>query len=86
MPGGTRAPSPRRSQQSATPSRGPLRRFVWGMEVLRDGTELHLASFGLADAELRLDGADDPAFLALKAEYADVLGGAPPWLPPGARH
>jgi len=57
-------------------------RFLGGMEVLRDGTELHLASFGLADAELRLEGADDPAFAALKAEYADVLGGAPPGLPP----
>jgi hypothetical protein len=52
------------------------------MEVLRDGTELHLASFCLADAELRLDGVDDPAFAALKAKYADVLGGAPPGLPP----
>ncbi len=36
------------------------------MEVLKDGTELHLASFFLADAELRLVGADDPAFAALK--------------------
>jgi hypothetical protein len=63
-------------------------RFVGGMEVLRDGTELHLASFCMVDAELRLEGADDPAFAALKAEYADVLGGAPPGLPPrhGARH
>ena len=57
-------------------------RFAGGMEVLRDGTELHLASFCLADAELRLDGVDDPAFAALKAKYADVLGGAPPGLPP----
>ena len=57
-------------------------RFVGGVEVLRDGTELHLASFRLADAELRLEGSDDPAFAALKAEYADVLGGAPPGLPP----
>jgi hypothetical protein len=56
--------------------------FVGGVEVLRDGTELHLASFCLADAELRLEGADDPAFATLKAEYADVLGGAPPGLPP----
>jgi len=36
----------------------------------------------LTDAELRLEGRDDPAFTALKAEYADVLGGAPPGLPP----
>ena len=35
------------------------------MEVLKDGTVLHLASFCLADAELRLEGADDPAFAAL---------------------
>ncbi len=42
------------------------------MEVLKDGTELHLASFCLADAELRLAGADDPAFAALKVKYADV--------------
>ena len=57
-------------------------RFAGGMEVLRDGTELHLASFCLADAELRLDGVDDPAFADLKTKYADVLGGAPPGLPP----
>ena len=36
----------------------------------------------MADAELSLTGGDDPAFSALKAEYADVLGGAPPGLPP----
>ena len=57
-------------------------RFAGGVEVLRDGTELYLASFGLADAELRLEGVDDPSFAALKTEYADVLGGAPPGLPP----
>ena len=57
-------------------------RFAGGMEVLQDGTELHLASFCLGDAELRLDGVDDPAFADLKAKYADVLGGAPPGLPP----
>ena len=57
-------------------------RFIDGMELLHDGTELHLASFCLADVELRLSGADDPAFTTLKAEYADVLGGAPPGLPP----
>ena len=57
----------------------------------KDGTDLHLASFCLAgpgDAELRLTGADDPAFkfTALKAQYADVrdvLGGTPPGMPPG---
>ncbi len=52
------------------------------MEVLKDGTELHLASFSLADAELSLEGADDVAFTVLKAEYADVLGGAPPGMQP----
>ena len=57
-------------------------RFADGMEVLKDGTELHLASFCLADAELRLEGADDVAFAALKVEYADVLGGAPAGMPP----
>ena len=57
-------------------------RFADGVETLRDGTELHLASFGPADAELRLEGVDDPAFAALKAEYADVLGEIPPGLPP----
>jgi hypothetical protein len=31
------------------------------MAVIRDGTKLHLAPFRLADAELLLDGADDPA-------------------------
>ena len=58
-------------------------RFADGVEVLTDGTVLHLASFCLADAELRLEGADDPAFASLKAKYADVLGGAPPGLPSG---
>ena len=57
-------------------------RFADGVEVLKDGTELHLASFCLADAELRLTGTDDQAFTALKADYADVLGGAPPSMPP----
>jgi hypothetical protein len=56
--------------------------FAEGVEVLRDGTELHLASFCLADVELRLAGNDDAAFAALKVEYADMLGGAPPGLPP----
>jgi hypothetical protein len=36
--------------------------FADGVEVLKDGTELHLASFSLADAELRLGGADVVAF------------------------
>ena len=57
-------------------------RFADGVEVLKDGTVLHLASFCLADAELRLEGTDDPAFAALKARYADVLGGAPAGMPP----
>ncbi len=53
-----------------------------GVEVLEDGAVLHLAALCLADAELRLAGVDDPAFVALKAQYADVLGGAPPGMPP----
>jgi hypothetical protein len=32
----------------------PIDQFATGMEVLKDGTELHLASFCLADAELHL--------------------------------
>jgi hypothetical protein len=75
----------RERRRHGGPSRAPPAldgRFLEGVEVLRDGTELHLASFCLADAELRLTGADDPAFAALKVEYADVLGGAPPGLPP----
>ena len=42
---------------------------------------LHLASFCLADAELRLEGADDPKFASLTAKYADLLGGAPQGMP-----
>ena len=59
-----------------------VERFADGVELLKDGTELHLASFCLADAELQLQGTDDAAFAALKHEYADVLGGAPPGMPP----
>ena len=55
--------------------------FTDGREVLRDGTELHLASFCPADAALRLAGADNEAFTDLKEEYADVLGGAPKGMP-----
>ena len=50
--------------------------------MLKDGTVLDLASFCRADAALRLEGAVDPAFAALTIKYADVLGGAPPGLPP----
>ncbi len=68
------------------PGRPPATSCVWrfadGVEVLKDGTELHLASFCLADAELRLEGADDQAFAALKVTYADVLGGVPSGMPP----
>ena len=61
---------------------GPACRFADGREMLRDGTELHLASFRPAETELHLTGTDDPAFTNLKVEYADVLGGAPRGMPP----
>ena len=56
-------------------------RFAEGVEVLQDGTELHLASLG-PDASLRLDGQDNPAFENLQEHFKDVLDGAPPGLPP----
>ena len=59
-----------------------LPRFLNGIELLNDGTELHLASLRLVDTSLTLSGADHPAFAALKDEFADVLGGPPPGLPP----
>ena len=59
-----------------------VERFADGVELLKDCTELHLVFFCLADAELQLQGTDDAAFAALKHEYADVLGGAPPGMPP----
>ena len=52
------------------------------MEVLKDGTELQLASLCVADAELGLASADDPAFAALQVKYADMLGEAPLGMPP----
>ena len=58
-------------------------RFADGVEVLKDGAELRLAFFCLAEVELRLVGADDSAFAALKPQYADVLGRALPGMPPG---
>ena len=51
------------------------------MEVLKAGTELHLASFCLADAELLLEGADDPMFATLKAQYCMLCGAQPGMLP-----
>ena len=60
----------------------PPVRFATGVELLSDGTELHLASVRFVDTSLDLQGSDHPAFAALKAEYADVLGGPPPGLPP----
>jgi hypothetical protein len=59
------------------PSRAPPHlngRFAGGIEILRYGGELHLASFCLADVELLLASDDNTAFAALKVEYADVLG------------
>ena len=55
--------------------------FSEGVEVLKDGTELHLASLG-PDAALRLNGRDNPAFEPLQQKFKDVLNGAPPGLPP----
>ena len=65
------------------PEVGPEPTTTDGTE-LKDGTELHLALFCLEDLALHLAGADDPAFTAIKTnlKYADVLGGAPPSLPP----
>ncbi len=57
-------PAARERRRHGWPSRG-AGRFAEGFEVLRDGTELHLASFNVADAELRLASDDDPAFAAL---------------------
>ena len=71
---------PGRAAFDVDPMAGP--RFAAGFEVLKDGTELHLASFRLVDAELHLTGTDDPAFTEVKARYADVLGGVPSGLPP----
>ena len=48
--------------------------------MLKDGTELHLASFCLEVSGLHLACADDPALTAVKSKHADVLGGAPPCL------
>ena len=70
--GGPRSQSP--GPTTGTGPRG-VGRFADGVEVLKDGTGLHLAPFCPADAELRREGADDPAFAALKARCADVLGG-----------
>ncbi len=67
------------------PGRPPEPRYIGhfpdGVEMLKDAMELHLASFCMADAELRLTGADDSAFAVLKIQYA-VLGGAPSGMPP----
>ena len=51
----------RERRRHGGPSRAPPAldgRFLEGVEVLRNGTELHLASFCLADAELRLTVSD----------------------------
>ena len=58
------------SSDGPPPARAPLRRPLrrWhglAMEVPKDGTDLHLASFCLVDAELRLAYAVDHAFKTL---------------------
>ena len=80
------AEAPRRTRpgRPAGPAPVPGGRacFVDGLAQLADGTELHLASFRPADADLHLEGHDDPAFDPLKLEFADVLNGPPRGLPP----
>ena len=66
---------------AGTPSAHCVDRSVGGVEVLKDGTEL-LASSCLVDVELHLAVADDPAFMALEAQYAE-LGFSAGWSPPG---
>ena len=56
--------------------------FADGFEDLRDGTTLFLATLGVVDGELRLEGKDDPAFAPLIAKYQETLGGPPKGLPP----
>ena len=57
--------------------------------LLTDGAELHMASLRFVDTTIALEGQDHPAFAALKDEsaalkdeFADVLVGPPPGLPP----
>ena len=57
-------------------------RVVDSVNVVKDGTGFHPFAFCRADAELRLAGVNVPAFRALKAHYADMLGGAAPGMPP----
>ena len=56
--------------------------FADGFEDLKDGTTLFLATLGVVDGELRLEGKDDPAFEPLIAKYQETLGGPPKGLPP----
>ncbi len=63
-----------------------FRRPAAGKRVLRDGTALFYGSFSLLteDLSFSLPGEtwDPPDFAALAAEYAAVLAGPPPGLPP----
>ena len=81
--GGWRRPPRRRSLQQlhhpAVPRRpGDAQRRM----------EYHLASLRFVNTTIALDGPDQPAFPALKGEFADVLAGPSPGLPPdaGSRH
>ena len=56
--------------------------FADGFEDLQDGTTLFLATLGMVDGELRLEGKDDPAFEPLIARYQETLGGPPKGPPP----
>ena len=71
-----------RHRPGRPPDPTTTRRFADGVEVLKDGTEMHLASFCFEDLALHLACGDDPAFTAIKTKHADVLGVAPPGLPP----
>ena len=56
--------------------------FADGFKDLQDGTTLFLATLGVVDGELRLEGKDDPAFEPLIARYQETLGGPPKGPPP----
>ena len=60
----------------------PFPCFEDGTALLTDGTEPHLASLRFVNTTIALDGQDHPALAALKDEFADIMLGPPPGLPP----